>query len=296
VNRTACFAAVTLAAFVSVACGSGPSTGAAPARQEPFGTSFVGADLYPVVVSSELVVGENRFLVGLLDEDDAPVADPAIELGVSFYDLNGAEPAIAGTTDLSFLWTLKPRQGLWAGEATFDRAGRWGAEIAVKGGGYDETLRTAFDVAKEGSTPAIGAPAPASDTPTAADVGELSEITTDDDPDPRFYSTSIADALRRHEPFVVVFATPKFCTSQVCGPTLDTVKTVSRDFPRLTFIHVEVYTNLDDPSNLQTVPAVEEWGLPTEPWVFVVDADGRVVAKYEGVVGKEELKAQLRHL
>lgn len=281
-----------------VACASGgsPSATSSPAARESFGTSFAGADLYPVIVSSELVVGRNRLLVGLLDEDDAPVADPGIELEVTFYDLSGDEPVAAGSSVLRFLWTLKPHQGLWAGEADFDHAGRWGAEIAVVGGGYDETLRTGFDVAQQASTPAIGERVPASDTPTASDAAELPEITTDDDPDPRFYKTSIAQALEAGRPFVVVFATPKFCTSQVCGPTLDTVKQVSRAFPRITFIHVEVYTNLDDPSNLETVPAVEQWGLPTEPWVFVVGADGRLVAKYEGVVGKAELKAELRRL
>lgn len=286
------------ASCLLVACGSGGGPGAAPspAPADTFGTSFAGADLYPVIVSSELVVGRNRFLVGLLDGDDAPVADPGIELEATFFDLSGDEPVAAGSATLSFLWTLKPRQGLWVGEASFDHAGRWGVQIEVSGGGYDETLRTGFEVASEGSTPALGERVPASDTPTAADARDLSEITTDDDPDARFYETSIAQALERAEPFVVVFATPKFCTSQVCGPTLDTVKQVSRSFPGITFIHVEVYTNLDDPSNLEPVPAVEQWGLPTEPWVFVVDARGRLAAKYEGVVGKAELRAALRRL
>lgn len=82
----------------------------------------------------------------------------------------------------------------------------------------------------------------------------------------------------------------------MCGPTLNIVKKVSPDFPELTFIHVEVYENLDDPSNLVVVDAVNEWKLPTEPWVFVVDERGRVAAKYEGTVGADELRAELKKL
>ena len=61
---------------------------------------------------------------------------------------------------------------------------------------------------------AVGDPAPPSDTPTLADVGgDVTKISTDDEPVEAFYETSIADALAAEEPFVVVFATPKFCTT-----------------------------------------------------------------------------------
>ncbi len=106
---------------------------------------------------------------------------------------------------------------------------------------------------------------------------------------------SIADALRRKQPFVVVFSTPAYCSSAACGPPLDIVQEVAKRSPDLTFIHVEVY-DLDDPSKRELVPAVEEWGLPSEPWVFVVDSQGRLVAKYEGTVGEEELRKELSKL
>jgi hypothetical protein len=153
-----------------------------------------------------------------------------------------------------------------------------------------------FDVREEPSSVALGTTPPASDTPTGADVGDLSEISTDHHPDPAFYRLSIADALKAGDPFVVAFATPKFCQSAVCGPTLDIVKSVAKDFPKVNFLHVEVYENLDDPSNLQPVDAVQEWGLPSEPWVFVVGSDGKVDAKYEGIVGRAELRQELSTL
>jgi hypothetical protein len=117
---------------------------------------------------------------------------------------------------------------------------------------------------------------------------------------------SIAEAIKSGKLSVVVFATPKFCSSQTCGPTLGIVKRVADDFEGINFVHddfeginfvhVEPYELPADPANLQPIEAVQQWGLPSEPWVFVMDASGRVVAKYEGVVGKKELTGELRAL
>ena len=37
--------------------------------------------------------------------------------------------------------------------------------------------------------------------------------------------------------------------------------------------------------------AALEWGIPVEPYLFLLDADGDVFAKFEGVVGGDELRA-----
>jgi len=39
-----------------------------------------------------------------------------------------------------------------------------------------------------------------------------------------------------------------------------------------------------------------EWGLDTEPWVFVLDADGKVVARFSGPLSPTELLASLEPL
>jgi hypothetical protein len=273
------------------ACGgerSGDELPAPPVAPTP------GQDLFPIVASSEIVVGQNRLLVGLIDNNDAPVRSPKTTLNVSFIGPGNEEASSEPT--MRFLWTIKQVQGLWVGEATFDTPGQWDAVIDVEGGGYDESVRTSFDVKPEGTTPAIGMKGPAVDTPTSSDVSDLPEITTDTDPNPRFYKLSIAEAMRSGKPAVIVFATPKFCTSQVCGPTLTIVKRVSEEFPDVNFVHVEPYDLDKVPDKLVPVPAVTAWGLPSEPWVFVTDDRGRVAAKYEGSVAPQELKAFLRGL
>jgi hypothetical protein len=282
--------------LLTAACG-GSGDGSVPAADEPstpdeFGSSFAGGEVYPVFASTEVVVGENRFLVGLLDDNDAPIASPDIEMSVSFVPLEGGTKVAAEAMD--FIYTVPNERGLYVAHPTFDMAGDWGAVFKVNGEGLDETLRARLEVKKEGTTPAIGDPAPPSDTPTADDVGDLAEISTAQDPDPAFYETSVKEALANEEPFVLVFATPKFCASQVCGPTLEDVGRVAGDFPKLTFIHSEIYEDLDPTQ--PPVEAVTEWGLPSEPWVFVVDAKGRIAAKYEGAVSPAELKPVLQKL
>lgn len=286
-----------LVALVGAACGGedgAPEPGAPNGSR--FGGAFADAKAYPVFASSEVVVGENRFLVGLLDENDAPVGSADISMHIAFYDLAASETEPVFERDLEFIETIPGERGLYKTTATFDSAGQWGAEVSVQGDGLDETVNAAFDVAQEGTTPAIGEPAPPSDSLTADDVTKLSEITTDPKPDPDFYELSIAEAVKEPDPFVVVFSTPKFCTSQVCGPTLDVVKSVADDSRAVRFVHVEVYKNLDDPANLIPVKAVREWGLPSEPWVFVVDDKGLVAAKYEGTVTAKELTKALEAL
>ena len=93
------------------------------------------------------------------------------------------------------------------------------------------------------TTVGVGQPAPSTTNPVAADVGgDLAKISSDPKPDPAFYQTTVADALAAHKPFVLVFATPAFCTSAQCGPTLDRVKAAAAAAPKdVEFINVEPY-------------------------------------------------------
>ena len=142
---------------------------------------------------------------------------------------------------------------------------------------------------------AVGERAPHSNTPTLATAhGRLSQLSTSTRPDRQLYTTSVAAALDAHQPFVVVFATPKFCTSRLCGPTVQIVQDVQsrmKDTP-MRFIHLEIYQGND--ANNPPNSWVTEWGLPTEPWVFVVGADGNVKAKFEGALSIAELEKAAR--
>ncbi len=152
-------------------------------------------------------------------------------------------------------------------------------------------------VAPDFMAPVVGERAPASKTPTQASAGgDLGAISTSSKPVPELYRWSVAEMLAARAPFVVTFATPAFCESRACGPTVEVVDQVRRNAAGsdVRFHHVEIYEG-NDPNN--PVNAwVTEWNLPSEPWVFVVGRDGKVAARFEGHVSVEELQAAVERV
>ena len=144
---------------------------------------------------------------------------------------------------------------------------------------------------------AVGAKAPESATPTLASThGAVSQLTTRVPPDRALLRYSIAGSLAAHKPFVVTFATPRYCTSRTCGPVVDVVDFVRPKFAAsgVRFIHVEVYK--DNRPALGYNRWMHQWGLQSEPWTFLVGRDGLIQAKFEGSISAAELEAAIRRL
>jgi len=316
-------ATVTLAAFV-LGCGPNPgssglvsSPGAsgtakcptAPSPPDDLAGWTVAAQsaIVPLLINpaGQVVCGGNRVLFTLTDKDGKPVGAPDRTASIAFYDL-GRDPTKAiASAEGTFIWAIKDTVGIYVANASFAEAGQYGAEITTaKAGGAPEKLRVRFDVQPSTSVIGVGDRAPASKTPTLADVGgDASHISTDAQPDPAFYETSVDQALAKREPFVVVFATPKFCTSRQCGPTLDSIKPYVTKYPTVTFINVEPYklklvdgvlqADTDATGGLQATATTDEWHLVTEPVVYVVNRDGVVTAQFDLIFSDAELTAAL---
>jgi hypothetical protein len=190
-----------------------------------------------------------------------------------------SEPAFGGVTRIYVAHLRVPRPGRY-----------W--LVAAPSGARIQAIGT-LDVVAHGSSPAIGAPAPRSATPTLA-TASVASLTTRRPPDLALLRYSVAGALAEHRPFVVTFATPKFCTSRTCGPVVDVVDAVRRQFASSTvrFIHVEVFQGNDPAKGYNRW--MKQWGLRSEPWTFLVGRDGRVKAKFEGSVSAGELAAAVR--
>ena len=252
-NQVHRLVAPLLIALALAGCGAGssatPATTAgepgAPASGAPSGAPASAAagtpSIYPIFVSSEILAGPNRFLFSLTDAANKLVAAPDVPVTLEFFDVAADENAVAFTEDARFVWAVPDLRGLYAADVAFPTAGRWGVRFtATFPDGRQEQVRADFDVAEAGPTLAIRAPAVPVDTPTAADVGgDLAKVSTDQKPDPAFYRTSVEDALAAKQPFVVVFATPAFCQTAMCGPIFENVKAAAADYPTLTFINVE---------------------------------------------------------
>lgn len=233
-----------------------------------------------------------RLLVGWVDlETSEFLASPEIPATATLTAPDGTET----TTEAEFLWTVPNVTGLYRIYHTFDEEGEWW--VRLNPSGYGPTPKTPFTVGTSDPVPGPGDKAPAAVTRTLADQA-IEEISSDDDPDPAFYEFSLDEALSNGRPTVVVFATPAFCVSRTCGPMLDQVKAASRTHPDANYVHVEIYENLDAATteDLRIVAAVRTWGLPSEPWVFVVDANGEVAARFEGALTNEELEIALEEV
>jgi len=244
-------------------------------------------------------------MFSFLDAKNVPVASPDRTVDVQLFDLgvDPTKPVVEGKA--TFIWAIEPTVGVYVFDADLKTAGTYGVQFTttVKGS-PPEAIRTGFDVQPVSSVITIGDKAPPSKTPTLADVGgDVTKISTDASPVKAFYETSIADAVANKKPFVVAFATPKFCTSKQCGPTLDRLKPIAAKHPGVTVINVEPYELEFKDGQLQPVltndqltptQATDEWRLPTEPWVFVVDKNGIVRGSFMLIFSDDELEAAIK--
>ena len=307
--------------LVAVACGATPGGatasggGTCPTTPPPQGTpdgwdvASQKPSVFPQVInpSGTIACGANRLVFSFLDSRNVPIAKPDRTADVQVFDLGAdpSKPVAQGTA--RFIWAIEPSVGVYVIDIDLKTAGSYGIEFKTAApGAPSETIRAGFDVQPTSSVVTVGDKAPGSDTPTLADVGgELAKISTDTSPVKAFYETSVADAVAAKKPFVVAFATPKFCVSKQCGPTLDRLKPIAARHPGVTFINVEPYelqftdgqlqpVLTGDPPNLTPTAATTEWRLPTEPWVFVVDKNGIVTASFMLIFSDEELEAALK--
>jgi hypothetical protein len=281
-------------------CGSGhESSGGAKKGAQTLDGLWHGPGQQVALVAgtSDYAPGDVRLSFLVVDSQGRPIYRPSAQVWLA-RKLEAAPvqrttavlepvgvPGAAGATDaVTHLYVAHlhlPSPGKWWVLARPDRA---------KIGAVGNLVVRAHTV-----SPAIGSKAHASQTPTLASThGNLAALTTRVPADRPLLRYSIADSLRGHVPFVVVFATPKFCSSRTCGPVVDVVLNVQKREAShgIRFIHVEIYKDNVIVRGLNRW--VREWHLPSEPWIFLVGRDGRIKAKFEGSVSTAELDAAVR--
>lgn len=310
------FVLLGLAVIVFAGCSAAPSA-VTPAgfstpvpnrmevHQEDDGHSHVDSsqatvDMQVVLVSSELVLGPNRFGVGLIEPSGRLIHDA--EVHFRYYDVtNPKSPVLESEADAVRLQTPDKSTTIFAHEREFKRAGEWGAEVQARfPDGTAALKRISFVVLAKSAALNIGDKAPAVDTPTAASVGDdLRRLTSSTQPNPAFYRLGLAQAIASGKPTVLLFSTPAFCQTRLCGPAYDIVSALQKRYgDAINFIHVEVYTGLPDPrvNNWRVAPAMIAFGLNSEPWVYLIDGKGVITYRVEGVFTEAEIERHLEAL
>jgi len=265
--------------------------------------------------------GENRFPFGVFEKDRTQVADAEIALyfaSVPHVSQKAEKPGAKGPAARAQIKALEePAVGpfpakietlatmpafraqttskdpdsasvVYTTNIDFPKNGEWRiAAVIREGDQISTTLLPSVIVGEFKRVPTVGEKAPLIHTPTPADVGgDLSKITTRIPPDTQ-NRVDYADALGK-EPIFLLFATPQFCQSRVCGPVVDVAEQVKQLYgDKAAFIHMEIYKD-NDPTKGPN-QQVRAFHLPSEPWLFAIERDGTIGAVIEGAFGVDKL-------
>ena len=239
-------------------------------------------------MSSDTAVGNPRIVFGLFDGPD-PVADAqSVALSVVPVGEADAEPVWQGPAENYSDYEVP----YWVAYPSLPSAGFWGitADVALADG-TAVTSQFTVEAKAESNAVAVGDLAPLSQNRILATEPDINKLSSGNDPDPAFYQLTVADAVASGKPTVVGFLTPGLCETRWCAPVLSSMTAVRESVgDAANFIHIEVYENFQ---TLTYVPEMAEWGLQTEPYVFVLDDEGRVTASFAGPVSPRELQQAL---
>jgi hypothetical protein len=176
----------------------------------------------------------------------------------------------------------------------FDKGGSWLALAIIKtpNGKLEASRVPSPTIGQYPKVPKVGERPPKIDTLTAADVGnDLEKIDTRVPPD-QMHKVDFAQVLGK-KPIVLVFATPALCQSRVCGPVVDVAQQVADEYePKADFIHQEVYVDNEIEKGIR--PQLKAFGLPTEPWTYLIDKEGVIKDRLSGAYGVAELEEAMK--
>lgn len=311
-------------AVLAAACGGG---GAGGAGAGPTDDPDAATDLAVAVASFDVAVGDGQrlmaglfspqrellafgsvtFELGFLGDEPTGSAASTETVRADFLPVPGMEPD--GTSPTPRFITDSPGSGVYAATVDLDRPGFWALRVSAElEDGAVLTGTTSFRVLEVPEVPAVGAQAPRTANLTIADIeaGAAEPVALDsraqrpDDPlpDPHLHEHTIAEALEAERPVVAVFSTPVYCQSRFCGPLVNIVSELAlRHDDRAEFVMVEVWEDFDE---MRLNDAAAEW-IQTEtggnePWVFLIDGDGTILARWDNVLNVSELERKLAAL
>ncbi len=254
-----------------------------------------------VLDSTQHWIGTNDVLMSVYDSSGDSLADTGQPLLVELTGPDGsrlrAEPAIEQFATYG--------RRLYRARVPLSELGRWKVGVSSDVDGVEHSGTTVLEVLDDVGTPPLGSLVPGGQTPTMRDANSMMHhISSDPEPLTAFYTWSLDDALAQHQPTVFVMDSYAFRPNTACGGALGILHEVFIDYPGLVIIHAEPWhmangteggmLELDPPDG----PAVltdyaEAWGIAEPPWVFVIDRDGRLHAKFTGIIGSDELRAAI---
>ena len=259
-------------------------------------------ELDVILDSTQHWIGTNDVLLSVYDVGTgASLADDGVPLALRFIGPDGR--SFTTTPAVEKFATYGRR--LYRARVPLEQLGDWSIEVSGSVDGEDHAGQVPLEVSPDMGTPALGSLVPGGETPTMRDAHSLMHhISSDPEPLTAFYTWTLDQALAQSQPTVFVLDSYAFRPNAACGGALGILHEVFIDYPGLTVIHAEPWhmamgrdghmLELDPPEG----PAVltdyaEAWGIEEPPWVFVIDREGRLQAKFSGIIGSDELRAAI---
>ena len=252
-----------------------------------------------ILATPDLAPGTRRFAMVLTDSSGI-VAFPVVQVRTYMYpdgaeNLETREGPIESARASYYAFPYGTR-GIHVTELNFEVPGTWGVEASLpRPDGSTAMVEVIMEVHEQTKSVDLGEVPPLMASRTLEHVDHISELTTGSNWDEDLYQISIPDALQNGKPTVVVFASPAFCTNAVCGPQVEVLSELQDEIQdQVNFVHVDLFVNpreiQGDLSRAMQSPLLEEWGLVSQEWTFVMDDEGKVVGRFENFVPFVELE------
>jgi hypothetical protein len=257
-------------------------------------------DLVVASAGSDYVVGDNRFGFAVFETDRTQITDAKVAIYAAHGPngkVEGPFPARVESLETEPAFTAQTTSGdpdaakaVYVTDLPLDQPGEWRLVALVGQDGAFQATRMPSIVAKtpaQDKVPEAGDKAPVIHTPTVDDVADVTDIDTRVPPDD-MHDVDFADVVGK-KPVALLFSTPQLCQSRVCGPVTDMeLQMKSKYGDQMDFIHQEVYVDNDINKGLR--PPLKAFNLPSEPWLFVVNAKGVITARLEGSIGVQQFE------
>jgi hypothetical protein len=271
--------------------------------QELSQTMSAGPSL--AMASSQFDTGSDRVAFGVIGHDGRPVYGPTALYVAANPGAPASGPFVAPADVLLTDKRYRSKQAATAADpfvavygatsVPFPKSGRYAVLAATKAANGKLTgsgTTISVSTPAQDPIPRVGEMAPKVHTDTVATAkGDVSRIDTRDPPDD-MHKVDFADVVGS-KPVALLFATPQLCQSRVCGPVTDIAYQMEAKYGSdMDFIHQEVYVDNNPAKGLRD--PLKRFGLHSEPWLFVVNKQGRITARLEGSIGVRQFEAAVK--
>ena len=251
-------------------------------------TPDAAAELFQVVqrFPQVLVPGSVRFPISLANQAGLLGKTSGIklptELRAQLLNAENGEVVIADMVAMKHDANIDPPY--WPFRVDIAETGIY--TLVIEGGTQDGAGVQIMDPATI-SIPLIGTPLPGFDTPTISNPRGVNPLCTRTPEPCPLHDITLNEALKRGRPIAYLVGTPAHCQTGTCAPALEALLSMRELVgDRITMLHTEIYS--DDTATV-VAPAVEALSMTYEPALFITDAKGVLVERFDAIFDAVEI-------